>query len=1683
MKKLTRMQSTLFTFLLSITVTVVTSAQIVIGQDTLVGNEWIDYDQSYYKMMLAEDGLYRVSYDELQAAGVPVQSLTGAELQVYYFGQEQSITVSTDGSLSTGDYIEFVGVKNRGELDKYLYKDQEDPLNPMYSMFTDTSAYFLTWEQGVQGERFINETVDLTNNTLNAEEYYMHEDVLMFNSDLNKPSEPDNVRFSMFLPGEGYCSALQSTNQYNHIVSNKYENGPTPSLDIRLSGNNLLHTIDISVNDNLRLTADYGKKETKQYNIPLVETDFGNDNAAIEVRSYQSSADKNTVANSVLNYARRFDFDNDTEALIKLPASNQTRYLELDNFDLSSNVTVVDITNGIRYTPVIEDDLVKLLIPASTNRVELKIISGSSTKEINTIENIIMVDYSQMSDVKFIMYTSKQFDKASNDGVNYLRAYADHRSSANGGNLSTAIVFVEDLYNQFGYGVNRHPLTIKNHARWVANNWTQAKYNFIVGKGIEYPSSRTEEQLNDPDPLKLKFFVPTFGLPGSDNSLFSKKNQSKPRIPTGRISVSNLEGLEAYYGKVVTREDPTNYPNNIDGRLWTKKIIHLAGGDQTILDIIESSLENMGNILVQSKFGGNVSTFTKQSSASIGTGFATQVLEKVNEGSSIMSFFGHSAPGTLDFALEKASQYENEGKLPIFLSMGCYSGNIHTQAKSISEDFVLEPRVGSIIFMASAGSAYVTPQGDLGEKFYQAISSNEFYGGTVGDIINHLLTTNNGSTNISLGTLNEQFTLHGDPAIRINTFEGPDYTIDYTSTTTLPTIISPENNEFEVIYKIVNLGENTNDSINIRAIQSLPDGSAFDTLYRRIAAPAYSYTDTFTLNNPGLIGIGENCITIEVNYDQLVAEAPLPEAYSNNVLGFSEGESNYCYFALDNSANPIFPEEFAIVNGAQPRLIASTSNILAEDKTYIMEMDTTSLFNSTIKETKIITDGGGSLIWQPESEFLAGEVYYWRVSADSTDANIGYQWRESSFIYLPNSSDGWNQSHYYQFLRNNLEGIDYENRKLDFINEGISIFTNLHIPQFDDDGNLLLSPQFYENTFPVGQMRTWNYIAQGIPDGIAIAYRDNGINVFVRNESIGGGMGRYGSVYTSGTKRVYFFPTNSQESRIAAVNMLTDSIPDGNHVFVYTVTNTSTSDLDIEEWALDSLVNNNKNLFNVLEAQGGSLSRKLEDRGTVPYGMIYTKNELFRDENIGEDRFSIVNLASDFERNYIEGDLNTPNIGPALTWDRMIWNVEDQTANDTYMLYIKGIKANGVMDTLFTVVNESEVDLSSINATEYPYLRLDLYTMDDVDRTPVNLNFWRVFYDAAPEAILNKDNAFIFNSDTLQQGQLLEFAIKAENISSKDMDSLLVKYTITNGANETVIKYDRLAPLKSNESQLLNFNYDTRSLLGDHQFNFEINADGDQPEKFLFNNFGVKDFFVGGDEKDPILDVSFDGIHIINGDIVAANPFILIDVKDENEYFLLDDPDKIMVSIIDPSGSQIDYNISSPELTFEPATDTDENQAKISLDPILTQDGDYTLIVQASDASGNISGDNSYEVTFKVILKESVSNILNYPNPFSTQTQFIFTLTGSEVPDDISITILTVSGKVVKEISREELGPLRIGLNRTDYKWTGTDDYGEKLANGVYLYKVNLPVDMERYENQVADTFFTKGFGKLVIMR
>jgi flagellar hook assembly protein FlgD len=78
-----------------------------------------------------------------------------------------------------------------------------------------------------------------------------------------------------------------------------------------------------------------------------------------------------------------------------------------------------------------------------------------------------------------------------------------------------------------------------------------------------------------------------------------------------------------------------------------------------------------------------------------------------------------------------------------------------------------------------------------------------------------------------------------------------------------------------------------------------------------------------------------------------------------------------------------------------------------------------------------------------------------------------------------------------------------------------------------------------------------------------------------------------------------------------------------------------------------------------------------------------------------------------------------------------------------------------------------------------------------------------------------------------------------------------------------------------------------------------------------------------------------------------------------------------------------------------------------------------------------------------------------------------------------------VSGRVVREITQDELGLLRIGNNATDYAWDGKDEFGDQLANGVYLYKVIIRKNGDQVELRESggDRGFKNGYGKLYLLR
>jgi hypothetical protein len=114
--------------------------------------------------------------------------------------------------------------------------------------------------------------------------------------------------------------------------------------------------------------------------------------------------------------------------------------------------------------------------------------------------------------------------------------------------------------------------------------------------------------------------------------------------------------------------------------------------------------------------------------------------------------------------------------------------------------------------------------------------------------------------------------------------------------------------------------------------------------------------------------------------------------------------------------------------------------------------------------------------------------------------------------------------------------------------------------------------------------------------------------------------------------------------------------------------------------------------------------------------------------------------------------------------------------------------------------------------------------------------------------------------------------------------------------------------------------------------------------------------------------------------------------------------------------------------------------------------GFHSLKIKAWDVLDNSS---EYILEFNVVKDEELvlSHVLNYPNPFTTKTQFWFEHNRPGQNLQVKVQIFTVSGKVVKTIKQT----INDAGNRSfEVEWNGRDEYGDKLARGVYLYRLTV---------------------------
>ena len=149
-----------------------------------VGNEWINYSQSYYKIKIAEEGIYKISQTALSNVGINTNNIDPRNIMMFRNGVQIPIYVvgEQDGTFNTTDYIEFYGYKNDGLIDQRLYRSPEDQPNSEYSIHTDTAAYYLTWSANTPGLRF-TDYYDPNYAGKTSDTYFKHTEVKTYSSD------------------------------------------------------------------------------------------------------------------------------------------------------------------------------------------------------------------------------------------------------------------------------------------------------------------------------------------------------------------------------------------------------------------------------------------------------------------------------------------------------------------------------------------------------------------------------------------------------------------------------------------------------------------------------------------------------------------------------------------------------------------------------------------------------------------------------------------------------------------------------------------------------------------------------------------------------------------------------------------------------------------------------------------------------------------------------------------------------------------------------------------------------------------------------------------------------------------------------------------------------------------------------------------------------------------------------------------------------------------------------------------------------------------------------------------------------------------------------------------------------------------------------------------------------------
>jgi hypothetical protein len=722
-------------------------------QSNDMGFIWTPPDPGW-RVQVQEEGFYKINYDELNSAGLPVDTLNPQTLQLFYQGDEVAIQVQGegDGSFDTNDYILFYGQK-------------------IDSKYTADNVYWLTFGKTTEVLRF--QTRDVTPGTAETPLFYNAKYHIEENLNyLNIAPGPED--FERWLWDYVYAKNSEpETVSYAFTLSNPY---PSPAtLEVSLLGFtshtiNPDHHVKVYIGDSFVGEVYWDGRSWNMIDLPIEGNLLVNGENTITI---ECSNDTGVTYDVVyidwigLGFSKYFiALDNQLEFSYEEAG---TWKFQIEGFT-SNDINVYDLTNP---------NTIEQLTGFSINSKE----SGYSVEFEDDVSE--SKKYWAMTDARMMTVQEIEQDIPSNiqssiNGAEYLIiTHGDFSSQAqtlksfrDGQGLVSDWVDVQDIYDEFNYGIV-DVVAIRNFLAHTIENWDiYPSYVVLLGDG-HYNPKGYNPGLYD---IWQKSYIPPYLAPvdptiletAADNRYVTLVGDDiLPDMMLGRLPVNNIDEANALVEKIITYE--TNSPTGE----WRNQIMAVTDNPDNAGNFYLIS-DNLLDCCLPEPFIAEKVYFQNTHLIKDATRLAIQ--DGINAGKLIVNYIGHATtPQWASEGLFKVADIGNlinGDKMPIMLPMTCMDGYFIYPGSSnqginpsLGESITRVPDKGAIASWSPTGWGNVSGHDILNRGFFNALfqSGDGFL--TLG------MATQAGKIDLfSTGTnqdLMDTYLLFGDPATRI----------------------------------------------------------------------------------------------------------------------------------------------------------------------------------------------------------------------------------------------------------------------------------------------------------------------------------------------------------------------------------------------------------------------------------------------------------------------------------------------------------------------------------------------------------------------------------------------------------------------------------------------------------------------------------------------------------------------------------------------------------------------------------------------------------------------------------------------------------------------------------------------------------------------------------------------------